>query len=483
MNAEESLGLYRQGRVAWNRWADALLAERRALEEAGEWTGDEKMHRRNAATRAWLEDAAVDFTDHTFDDAHVRLDRFVFPGDAVFRKAQFLNGANFDAATFHGQTDFAHAVFEGNSRFIEAMFRSSVSFQNVRIKDTLSLVGAIFRESVSFVQARFCCDVHFNKSSFEGSADFSHATFLDRAVYWRSEFHETVRFSSTEFRHSADFNMTQFRAAADFMNCRFAGATYFFRSVFRKSSNFRAIQVKGIFSLAESDFGRVPVFCEAHFLEAPVFDEVGLDFERLRRVKEAALDISLSARWRALRKLAEQSHDDERALRFYKAEVISRRFSQDRPWHLRFWVGWLYQAVSDCGLSIARPLSWLACIYLLCSLLYLLPVPGVSSITPDFYSMKCVVGTGHRLTAALSLSLHYTAPFTFLGHPDALKENHLCLYGTRVSGVGSPDGVLRDWGVAAVPPFLHVASALQFLLSSILVFLIVLAIRNHFRIR
>lgn len=483
MNREESLNLYRQGGVAWNRWADALLAERRALEETGEWTGDEKTHRRNAVTRTWLENAAVDFSGHTFAEEDARFERFRFPGNAVFRGAKFLNQANFDAATFHGRTNFSDAEFEGNSRFIQTMFDNAVSFGNAKMKGSFSLVGAVFHERVSFVQAQFSREAHFNKGKFHGAADFSHASFLDRVWYWKSEFDETVRFWGTEFRHSVDFNTTQFRAAAAFANCRFAGATLFFRSVFQKSADFRAIQVKGIFSLAESDFSRVPVFCEAHFPEAPLFDEVDLDFERLRKDRAIATEIGLSARWRALRKLAQQGRDDERALRFFKAEVISRRHREDRPWHLRFWVGWLYQAMSDFGLSIGRPLSWLAGIYLLCSLLYLLPVQAASGIPAAFLSMDCVEGTGHRLTAALSLSLHYTAPFTLLGQSDLLKENYTCLYGSRASGVASPDGLLADWTVAAIPLLVQVAGALLFLLSSVLVFLVLLALRNHFRIR
>ena len=37
MTRDETIALFLQGREAWNAWAEAMLAERKALEEAGEW--------------------------------------------------------------------------------------------------------------------------------------------------------------------------------------------------------------------------------------------------------------------------------------------------------------------------------------------------------------------------------------------------------------------------------------------------------------
>ena len=483
MNAKESLELYRQDGAAWNRWARALLAERQELQEAGEWTGDETAGRHNASTRDWLKRAAVDFSGHTFDEERVRFERYCFPGDAKFRGAKFKNAATFYGAVFHGWADFSDAEFDGDSRFGEAIFHGAASFNNMKAVDSFSLVGTVFHNQASFGQARFSGDVHFNTGQFHGHTDFSYASFLDRAVYWRSEFHDTVRFWGAEFRHSVDFNATEFRAAADFINCRFSGATLFFRSVFHDRAEFRAIQVSGMFSLAESEFSRLPAFSEAHFLEAPALDEVDLNFERFQAERVTATETSLSLRWRALRKVAQQGRDDERALSFFKAEVLSRRHREDKIWHLRLWVGLLYQAMSDFGLSIGRPILWLAGTYVFFSLGYLLPAVVTSGVPAGFCSMACKAAAGHKLTAALIVSLHYTSPFTLLGHSELVKGNAVCLYGSGEGGAAFPDGVPAELTTAAIPAWLHAAGALQFLISSVLIFLILLAIRNLFRIR
>ena len=302
-------------------------------------------------------------------------------------------------------------------------------------------------------------------------------------MYVRSLFHEKADFWGAEFRHWAEFNKAEFRAAAIFTNCRFAGATHFFRTVFQCAVEFRAIQVEGIFSLAESEFSHVPVFYEAHFLETLLFDEVDLDFARLRKNAADTHEVSIPVRWRALRKLAQQAHDDERVLKFFKAEIVSRRNKEDRPYHLRFWIGCLYQVTSDFGLSISRPLIWLACIFVLCSFLYMFPIGTVSGIPADLFSMECITGTGHRWASALSLSLHHTAPFTLLGISDLLKQNYMCLYGGNTIEFASLEHPTTEWDDTTVPIYMQVVGAFQFLLSSVLVFLMFLAVRNLFRIR
>ena len=90
--------------------------------------------------------------------------------------------------------------------------------------------------------------------------------------------------------------------------------------------------------------------------------------------KDSALR-DIPARWRALKRLAIQGHDTDRELAFFSGEVRSARFAGDwpLPWpiwkadvwagFLRFWAGLLYQAFSNFGRSLLRPLlAWFLCI-------------------------------------------------------------------------------------------------------------------------
>jgi hypothetical protein len=38
MNQDETIALFLQGKEAWNAWAGAMLAERKAMEAEGRWT-------------------------------------------------------------------------------------------------------------------------------------------------------------------------------------------------------------------------------------------------------------------------------------------------------------------------------------------------------------------------------------------------------------------------------------------------------------
>ncbi len=67
MNKERSLALYQQGRDAWNEWAESMVAERTALEEAGEWVDGSEGVQRNDATRAWYNEARADFASQRFN--------------------------------------------------------------------------------------------------------------------------------------------------------------------------------------------------------------------------------------------------------------------------------------------------------------------------------------------------------------------------------------------------------------------------------
>ena len=71
-------------------------------------------------------------------------------------------------------------------------------------------------------------------------------------------------------------------------------------------------------------------------------------------------DRDLSARWRALKRLAVQGHDHMHELEFFQNELKTRRWSTDRPWHAVFWFGLFYGWLSDFGRSIVRPLFWWA---------------------------------------------------------------------------------------------------------------------------
>ena len=159
------------------------------------------------------------------------------------------------------------------------------------------------------------------------------------------------------------------------------------------------------------EFAQLPVFSAAQFDEPPQFDHVDLDPASLDSAPEHLPRTSLPGHWRALRALATRGHNHELELQTFKGEIMARRGTVDTWVHPRFWAGYLYEILSDFGISILRPLTWLLLSLFFFAGVYASQGPA-SSWAPDVDDPSCISGTGHPQSAALTLSVHYAFPFT-----------------------------------------------------------------------
>jgi lipid-A-disaccharide synthase-like uncharacterized protein len=238
---------------------------------------------------------------------------------------------------------------------------------------------------------------------------------------------------------------------------------------------------------------------------------------------------SISARWRALKRLAIQGHDTERELDYHARELQSQRFETDwflpHPfWRLTGWADWLrfisgffYQWLSDFGRSICRPaLFWFATVAVFA--LYFLT--GHPSVAPRWQAVggqgvissavaygglvaslwseppACYKGAAFTSEGKMELGKRYglDAPMAettnalreavrlafrngsiFLdGGDDSARRTYGCLYGIQSFG-GRPEPF--------VPGFATDASGLQKVLSALYIFLFGLALRNMLKMK
>ena len=380
MNLEESLALYAQGKDAWNKWAENMLAERAALEEAGEWNCDEDSSNWNAAISGWHERATSTFAEHTFE-SNAKFRSFQFPADVKFHAATFSGDAQFHAATFSG-------------------------------------------------------DAWFTQSEFEGPA-------------------------------------------------------YFIDSTFGAEASFRAAAVGSIFSLADATFSRVPDFTQASFSESPRLDDLHIEprgfrlpildgvkasFKGNKELRERA------ARWLKLRGLAKDQHDHTLEQQFFRQELLARRWVIDKFWYPSFFFSVFYQLCSDFGRSLFRPfLWWLASIPVFAGL-YLGQHPSLTTWYAGFFAPtahSCVKGSSEPWISALLLSSH-KALVALSGAGEKLSHMYACLYGARGQASG---GELAAKFQPVIPDAVTIIGMVQVLYSVPLIFLFLLAVRNHFRIK
>jgi len=428
MNREDTLALFEQGKEAWNKWAAELEA------------------RRNDSD-AWADEAKVDFVDHVFED-DADFSGFDFPGTAVFENPSFKSDAWFTGANFKGIAGFTGANFKGDAWFDNANFKGFAWFDNANFKGFAGFVSAAF-EGYSI----------FANSVFERGADFTAARAVSAFDLQRATFRETPDFAQASFSEAPRLDTIRIEPR------RFRHRIYDAVKWYHKRHRFTVrLRILGFMSRREA---------------ALLADEIPA---RLIAVFKG--DADQADRWRSLKRLAVQGHNHALEQRFFREELRARRWVEDRPWHAAYLFGYAYQVFSGFGRSVAIPLFWwtaglfgFAGYYLgrcLGEDRWLDGVAGMWRRIAEYFSgdplaMTCSIGATDPGAAALGLSLH--RGFAALsGLRGKLGEFHACLYGGTAKAPVVPDAVA----------FVGVGQSVY---SAIMIFLLLLAVRNHFRIK
>ena len=297
--------------------------------------------------------------------------------------------------------------------------------------------------------------------------------------------------------------------------------TVFEAATFEGPANFKAAQVESAFSLAGTVFHQVPDFNQTHCAEAPRFDDLHI---RRGLVEPGSFWQSIvkapkpfvTSNYRSLKRLAIQGHDHEKEQEFFASELRTRRGVNDFWWQPRWWFGVFYELLSDYGRSLLRPFFIWTGMTLAFALFYLcehisragdrvfalmarwifdvlqtgLQAIGASPDVVNYYAsssgigLKCLAGDGadgaHPASAALALSLRKGLLFPGLGDGTTTTQSYACLYGFNsafLKDFKSPQLVLM------IPDSVATAGMFQTLFSLVLIFLLLLALRNHFKLR
>jgi hypothetical protein len=250
-----------------------------------------------------------------------------------------------------------------------------------------------------------------------------------------------------------------FHASADFFQANFGSFASFHSSSFDGRANFTAIVAEKAFTIEKSKFKVLPDFIQAHFQEAPRLDNVEVPTHGFWRSLGGRGDPDLAARYRALKRLAIQGHDHDREYQFFADELRSLRGNPDRPWHTRYWIGFLYEVISNFGRSISRPVVCWIVLTIFFAEMYLCMHLRVTQ------AGSCVDGHGNPASQAIYLSVKKGLVFPGLGGDQRVDEALKCLYGGAVLDSVSYAGIIQS------------------LVSAVLIFLFLLAVRNRFRIK
>jgi hypothetical protein len=490
------------------------------------WVGE------NEATRIWLALASAVFStadlEHRFE-AKVSFSSFVFPRDAVLNRATFSGYASFESATFMGNAKFDlatfnddavlnRATFSGYASFESATFKGNANFDLTTFNDDIVLNRATFSGYASFWRAIFCRGVIsdkaifrgealFERATFSGHAQFVSSTFMDNAIFRlaafndyttfkHAKFNREARFWSATFGSNVLFNSVTFSGDANFSNATFSGEARFWSTTFQQCAMFDSVSAAA-FSLADTEFNQVPSFIGATFKGTLRLDNV--ETPRYRWTFGYTPDKDATARFRELRRQAAEAQDRERELEFFAQEIRTGRFHAKglpswvpKIWSWRFWFGLGFGALSDFGRSLWRPLlAWLA-LTALCSTFYLGEHDDMrkarTALAPSgFFNIL----TAHAVTTRNAWDNPPACREPFAS-TDAVNEAILLsLKNALVLNIVSADSARRSFGClyglekdgGRVPAIVAKVSIGQTVMSGLLIFLFVLAVRNLLRLK
>lgn len=461
LNQAQSLDLLTRGRAAWNGWAQANPNVPVSFSGL-RFTAP-------VSFEGFVFPGPADFSGTIFEPA-CNFSSAAFRADANFRNCSFQHKAIFIGTRFQKAATFADNNFIGDALFMNAHYEGPADFRLTKFSATAGFEGGQFSGPTHFDEAQFGKTAWFREASFTADADFQRARFMQNAEFKGVSFQGNAWFNNvtvdreawfpeTDFAETAWFGGATFQGDVWFRHARFSRRTSFSGASFHGHVSFNALSSEGSFSLADSNFTHVPDFSEARFETAPRLENMGI----VQPAFWLRSDPADASKYRALRRLAIDSHDNERERDYFTQEVRTRRFWHDKPWHARFWFGAFYEVLSKFGTSLLRPAFWWALsTFVFATLYYGQRVPEAPAICP-------ASGTSAFREAGV-LSIKYALAGIAPGPSERFDQIYACLYGLAGSK-------------AMIPAVVTIAHAVQSIWSIFLAVLFIAAMRNLFRIK
>ena len=407
----------------------------------------------------------MDFSGTRLSDATFRnrflidanFERSEIGGDSDFRGATFVyhtrckecelqRRVRFHGAMFTHLVDFAEASFSGYMLFNNVSFHGGASFDSAKFSPRtinreyeagrVDFSDATFCKGTEFDGASFLVPVFFDGSEFQSDARFANTRFLRTASFQRATFDRGARFESSEFACSVDFNDAHFQAATSFNRTTFESPPKFFGTSLHEDTDFSGIDWR----VPESSYA------PSRGKSAPV--------PGASQPGEVDLDGATRA-WDRLALIMSNLERSPERHQFYRLRMRAQRW-KDR-WSLLSSANWLFDASSEYGWSVPRALAWWAGHWLLMGLL-----------------LFC--GMGAEVFGAENWSALVQAISTSFANAHSLL------------GLASEGGYLYEAreGLEAAsrfPLLVKSVGVVQAFLGPFLLFLLLLTLRNRFRIR
>lgn len=342
------------------------------------------------------------------------------------------------------QIDFSKVVFIDFVWFQGYVFGQGVNFDDAKFESNFNIfTNVIFAGDATFRRAEFRGTFFGDDTNFAVFASFDGATFRGAARFVRSRFH-----------FGTSFERASFLAAAQFDSCEFADGVSFSGTEFEDRGDFRQTRFKGRTNFERAEFkALVPEFFGATLNEHTEWHEskwpgipTGTDQRRDQIQRYQCLIRSMND----LGKLSDQHF-------FFKKELQIQRLVE--PWSSATAMNWCYQRICDYGYGLTRIiLIWILHILLGGAILYGSRVLDRMEGTNLLQAIRAT-----KVEDAWALVISF-------GNAHGFLDLNGKFFNTQIAA----------WEKV---PWFDCVGALQTILGVIILFFLLLTIRNRFRMR
>ncbi len=369
-----------KNRRLWNAWACQGMAEeqRHAIADRigidrgeTEWTDAVAQEVVTLFHKAWKarNEAGVNAPDIPDPEIGGNLSEMDFSNTVVLEKSIFET-TDFGGAHFGKTTHFRGAHFGGTTDFGGAHFGETTHFRDAHFGKTTHFRDAHFGKRTIFHGAHFGETTYFRGAHFGKRTDFHGAHFGETTYFHGAHFGKTTNFRDAQFKGFCYFTQARFGARAegqmaevDFSNAVFGGPTSFegarFASHLPKLSGVTLHDTTTVTAKQENwpEFG------------PSILSKLDI-FLRLKRPPDAALlqdpAVAKASAAKLRHVMAKQALPEEEHF-FFRREMHHAARAEPfwRTAHI-----YAYEALSNFGYSIMRPLGWIALVWAIGAWLY-----------------------------------------------------------------------------------------------------------------
>ena len=340
-----------------------------------------------------------------------------------------------------------------------------IDFSHVRLPNGFSTIGFVFGGITAFDGAQFKDSTHiFHSTVFEGAVTFgetefyggfvlSNAKFMSGVSFKGAQFHQSAAFTGCVFPANVGFDGARFLKQARFDKCRFELGASFVSTTFESEADFSSADFQGPALFQRAEFkAHVPTFFGATLHEYTEWH--GAKWPAVPEGTDQALNHIHG--YQRLAKMMNELEMFDDQLRFVRLEMRARR--RVEKWFPAGLMNHAYELICDYGFGLGRILAiWAGHVAVGAALLF---VPKLIE------TLKNGGGAGWQPAKESIIDLLLALVLSFIN-----AHGPLGLYRTYFQ-----DG-LKDW------PWLIWVGPVQTVLGVIILFFLLLTIRNRFRMR